>query len=129
MSAATTPLSSLTVIEFYDLLSVCCFRPPLLGSSYPPCDSNTPRSARVPHRSGPLRQSFVDKSKHDGFSAIPPSTALHSERRIVATKCAVISPICHSRLVASGAKRNSSKRDVVRCADDKVSRRSQRRWR
>jgi hypothetical protein len=46
-----------TVIEFYDLLSVCCFRPPSLGSSYPPCDSNTPRSARVPHRSGSLRQS------------------------------------------------------------------------
>jgi hypothetical protein len=30
--------------------------------------------------------------KHDGFSTIPPSTALYSERRIVATKCAVISP-------------------------------------
>jgi hypothetical protein len=37
-------------------------------------------------------QVFADKSKHDGFSAIPPSTALYSERRIVATKCAVISP-------------------------------------
>jgi hypothetical protein len=53
------PSSSLTVIEFYDLLSVCCFRAPSLGSSYPPCDSNTPRSARVPHRSGPLRQSWA----------------------------------------------------------------------
>jgi hypothetical protein len=44
--------------------------------------------------------------KHGGFSAIPPSTVLHSERRILATKCALISPKCHSRLAASGAKRS-----------------------
>jgi hypothetical protein len=37
-------------------------------------------------------QVFVDRSEHDGFSAVPPSTALNSERWIVATKCAVISP-------------------------------------
>lgn len=37
-------------------------------------------------------QVFVDRSEHDGFSADPPSTALNSERWIVATKCAVISP-------------------------------------
>jgi len=37
--------------------SVCCFHALLLGSSYLPCASNTPRSARVPHRSGPVRQS------------------------------------------------------------------------
>jgi hypothetical protein len=59
----TTPSSSLTVIEFYDLLSFCCFRPPLLGSSYPPCNSNTPRSARVSHRSGPLRQSWASAAR------------------------------------------------------------------
>jgi hypothetical protein len=52
-----------TVLEFYDLLSVCCFRSPLLGSSYPPCDSNTPRSARVPHRSGSLRQSRASAAR------------------------------------------------------------------
>lgn len=51
------------VVELYDLLSVCCFRRPLLGSSYPPCDSNTPRSARVPHRSGPLRQSQASAAR------------------------------------------------------------------
>jgi hypothetical protein len=51
------------VIEFYDLLSVCCFRPPLLGSSYSPCDSNTPRPPRVPHRSGSLRQSRASAAR------------------------------------------------------------------
>ena len=47
----------------FAILSVCCFRPPLLGSSYPPCDSNTPRSARVPHRSGSLRQSWASAAR------------------------------------------------------------------
>ena len=47
----------------FTLLSVCCFRPPLLGSSYSPCDSNTPRSPRVPHRSGSLRQSQASAAR------------------------------------------------------------------
>jgi hypothetical protein len=51
------------------------------------------------------KQAFVDKSRHDGFSAIPPFTTLHSERRIVTTKYAVISPKCHFPLAAFGAKR------------------------
>src|SRR5258705_13865970 len=63
MLAATTPSASLTVIEFCDLLSVRCVHPPLLGSSYPPCVLNTPRSARVPHRSGPLRQSWASAGR------------------------------------------------------------------
>jgi hypothetical protein len=70
------PSSSLTVIEFYDLLSVCCFRAPSLGSSYPPCDSNTPRSARVPHRSGPLRQSRASAAR----AKLEPSADLGSAR-------------------------------------------------
>ena len=40
-------------------LSVYCFLAPLPGSSYPPCASDTPICARVPHRSGLLRQSWA----------------------------------------------------------------------
>lgn len=84
MSAATTPSLSLTVLELYDLLSVCCCHPPLVGSSYPPCDSNAPRSGRVPHRSGPPRQSWASAAR-----AKPgPSVDLGSVRA-ASVKCSV----------------------------------------
>jgi hypothetical protein len=35
--AVHTGTCTAIVIEFYDLLNVCCFRPPLLGSSYQAC--------------------------------------------------------------------------------------------
>jgi hypothetical protein len=54
----------------------CCFRSPFIGSSYPPCDSNTPKQARVPHRSGPLRQSPASAAR-----AKPEPSADHGSAR------------------------------------------------
>jgi hypothetical protein len=48
----------------------------------------TDEQSLVP-RSRPV---FADKSKHDDLSAIPPSAALCSERPILTTKSAMISP-------------------------------------
>src|SRR5258707_3910137 len=118
MSAATTPLSSLTVIEFYDLLSVCCFRPPLLGSSYPPCDSNTPRSARVPHRSGSLRQ-----SRASGSHTVQSIRALTQTSRLLLWLRPVrfffsVCAVTNFAPISSPLTQASSQRRYVRPVDD-----------